>query len=380
MKILIIPDKFKGSLTAEQVIDAIATGLKDSLPEVQIFSITASDGGDGFLNAICQSNPSVQQVSCETTDPLGRPIDALMGWEPSSGSAYVEMARASGMELLQPEERNPELTSTLGTGTMIVDAIERGAKQIYVGLGGSATNDGGTGIAQALGFRFLDRSNQALPTIGGSLDKIQQIDRTNLHPKLGSVSVYAVNDVRNPLLGAEGAAAIYAPQKGATTEQVDRLEQGLANLDRVVSRDLGIDVAELPGSGAAGGTGFGLKAFADAQFISGAEFVLSQSEAQSLLEAGEVDFIWTGEGKIDVQTSFGKLVFGVAEIGKAYKVPVFAICGRLDLQVTSISDLGLQDIVALSEQGYSLEECINQAGPLIRQLMAQWAGKINPAN
>ncbi|OUT59123.1 MAG: hypothetical protein CBB71_11410 [Rhodopirellula sp. TMED11] len=376
MKILIIPDKFKGSLTAEQVIDAITAGLKDSLPEVQPFSIIASDGGDGFLNAICQSNPSVQQVHCATTDPLGRPIDAVFGWDAGSESAYIEMARASGMELLQPQERNPELTSTLGTGTMIINAIERGAERIYVGLGGSATNDGGTGIAQALGYRFLDHTNATLPPTGGSLRKIHRIDRTQLHPKLDAVAFCAINDVRNPLLGAEGAAIMYSPQKGATAEQIPRLEQGLANLDRAVKRDLGIDAAEVPGSGAAGGTGFGLKAFANAQFISGTEFVLSQSEAQALLESGEIDFIWTGEGKIDDQTGFGKLVFGVAEIGKQYNVPVLAVCGRLDLQHTRISDLGLQDVLALSQQGYSLEQCIDQAGPLVRQLIAQWAGDV----
>ncbi|MDV6029362.1 MAG: glycerate kinase [Phycisphaera sp. RhM] len=365
MNVLIIPDKFKGSLTGTEVIEAIEAGLRRFDSGIQIHSITASDGGDGFLDAICKSDASVEAIGCQTTDPLGRPIQADYGLDASRGTAYIEMARASGMELLAAEERDPSRTSTLGTGTLIADALRRGAKTLYIGLGGSATNDGGIGIAEALGYRFLDGDGATLPSTGGSLEQIASIDASGVLPELFSARVFAINDVANPLLGPEGAAAVYGPQKGADQTMVVRLDRGLDRLQQVVRRDLQLDVADVPGAGAAGGTGYGLKAFLHAEFLSGIEFVLSLTGVESLLSGGTIDWIVTGEGKIDDQTAYGKLVRGVADVGEKYHVPVAALCGVLALEHASVEDLGLARVRQIHDPARSVDETIRQARALL---------------
>lgn len=365
MNILVIPDKFKGSLTGTEVIAAITEGLVRFDPKIQVHSITASDGGDGFLEAILKSDGSVEIVDCETTDPLGRPITAQYGLDRESGKAFIEMARASGMELLTADERNPLRTSTLGTGQLVVDAIGQGATDIYMGLGGSATNDGGTGIAKAIGYEFLDADGQSLPATGASLEQISRIDDRAVLPALKNVRVHAINDVANPLLGPEGAAAVYAPQKGADPPMVERLESGLDRLQQIVQRDLGIDAASLPGAGAAGGTGYGLRAFLDADFLSGIEFVLSLTGIESLLAGGTIDVIISGEGKIDDQTAYGKLVRGVADVGEKYSVPVMALCGMLKLENKSISDLGLQKVLQIHDPARPLDYTMRHARELL---------------
>lgn len=365
MNVLIIPDKFKGSLTGTEVIRGIEEGLRRHDPNVQTRSITASDGGDGFLDAIRKSNESVETIECETLDPLQRPIRAAYGFDTERRAAYIEMARASGMELLAAAERIPMRTSTIGTGRLILDALDRGAEQLYVGLGGSATNDGGVGIAQAVGYRFLDSNANCLPPIGGSLNEIASIDDSAVIPGLSEVRVYAINDVANPLCGPEGAAAVYAPQKGADAEMVVQLDHGLDRLQQVVRGDLGIDAANLPGAGAAGGTGYGLKVFLNAEFLSGIEFVLSLTGMETLLAGGTIDWIITGEGKIDDQTGYGKLVRGVAEVGRKYHVPVAALCGMLALKNKSIEDLGLTRVIQIHDPRHSVEHTMAHAKELL---------------
>jgi glycerate kinase len=370
MNVLIIADKFKGSLTGTQVMQAIDQGLHQFDPGIQTHRITASDGGDGFLDAIRKSNDSVTTIECETTDPLGRPIRCDYGFDPLRHAAYVELAKASGMELLDAAERNPLRTSTLGTGTLIVDAIARGARDVYIGLGGSATNDGGIGIATALGYRFLDAGGAALPPRGASLAEICAIDASIPLAALADVRIHAINDVANPLLGPEGAAAIYGPQKGADPEMVVQLDRGLDRLQQVVKQDMGVDVAGVPGAGAAGGTGYGLKVFLGADFLSGIEFVLSLTGIESLLESGIVDWIITGEGKIDDQTAYGKLVHGVAEVGAKYHVPVVALCGLLDLERKTVGDLGLKRVIQIHDASKALEFTIKNANRLLVQAAA----------
>lgn len=371
MNVLVIPDKFKGSLSGTEVIQAIQQGLRQHDPTIETHAITASDGGDGFLDAIRKSNDAVEVVRCETTDPLGRPIVAEYGIDPGRKSAYIEMARASGMELLDPSERNPLRTSTLGTGLLLVDAIGRDVHNVYIGLGGSATNDGGIGIAQALGFRFHDAGGASLPPSGGSLEQIDSIDSSAVNPALQHVKVYAINDVANPLLGPEGAAAVYAPQKGADPAMVVQLENGLEQLQRIVCRDLHIDAADVPGAGAAGGTGYGLKAFLDAEFLSGIEFVLSLTGIETLLAGGSIDWIISGEGKIDDQTGYGKLVRGVAEVGQKYGVPVIALCGAIALQHKTIGDLGLTKVIAIHDPTRPLEYTMQHAKELLVEAAEQ---------
>ena len=365
MNVLIIPDKFKGSLTAVEVIDAIREGLHRFDSSIRTHAITASDGGDGFLDAIKQSNPSVQTVVCDTTDPLGRPIRAEYGYDATSRAAFVEMAKASGMELLSVAERNPAKTSTHGTGTLIVDAIGRGSRKVYIGLGGSATTDGGIGIGQAVGFRFNDDAGRPVLSVGGALQQIRSVDSANVIPGLADVQIFAVNDVANPLLGPDGAATIYGPQKGADQEMVVTHERGLDNLKKVVRRELKVDVAEVPGAGAAGGTGYGLKAFLGAEFLSGIEFVLASTGIDALLSSGGIDWIVTGEGRIDDQTAYGKLVRGVADVGQKFGVPVVAVCGQLALKDKTVADLGLERAVQIHRTDRPVEYTMQHARDLL---------------
>lgn len=364
MNVLIIPDKFKGSLTAAEVIKAIDQGLHRFDSAIQTHAITASDGGDGFLDAIRNSTPSVATIHCDTTDPLGRCITSEYGFDQTKHTAYIEMATASGMELLTAAERNPLKTSTRGTGTLVVDAIERGATKVFIGLGGSATNDGGIGIAEAVGYRFMAGGGPLLST-GESLEQIESIDSSNVLRQLHKAQIFAINDVANPLLGPEGASAVYGPQKGATPEMVIQLEQGLMNLQQIAQRDLDVDVADVSGAGAAGGAGYGLKAFLDAKFLSGIEFVLSLTGIESLLSSGTIDWIITGEGKIDDQTAYGKLVRGVADVGEKHGVPVAALCGILALKNKTVADLGLQRITQIHDPANPVQYTMEHAQELL---------------
>ncbi|MEM6472955.1 MAG: glycerate kinase [Planctomycetota bacterium] len=367
MNILIIPDKFKGSLTAQQAIDSIRLGLEDQSRNIQSHSIIASDGGDGFLSAVRRSDSSIKIISCLSTDPLGRPIDATYGFRESDSVAFVEMAKASGMELLQRNELDPSETTTFGTGQLIANAIEIGATKVFVGLGGSATNDGGTGIAAAMGLSFLDEFGAKIPATGGGLARL---DRIVSDLSLEGVEIFAINDVQNPLLGPEGASHVYGPQKGADSAMVKRLEANLSKLSDIVKRDLKIDASSTPGTGAAGGTGYGLHVFLNARFLSGIDFVLSLAGVESLLAKGGFDLIITGEGRIDDQTAYGKLVRGVASVGKKHGVPVLAVCGLCSLESMTADDIGVRKIFQLHDDSRSVEETIKKASSLLRKAMA----------
>lgn len=370
MKVLIIPDGFKDSLSAAQVAAAIKTGIQDVNPDTQLFEMLASDGGDGFLNVISHYKPDLNSISCQTTDPLGRDLIAYYLYDMKEQAAYVELAGASGIELLTQEERRVMETSTLGTGTVIKNALHQGVKHIYLGLGGSATNDAGMGIAHALGYRFLDVYDNELKPCGGSLNLVAKI----IKPKknlLESVQLTAVNDVQNPLYGPEGAAYTYAKQKGASPLQIQVLDSGLRHLDQQVAKFFGISFGEFPGTGAAGGTAYGLKAFLNAEFKQGTPFMLQLSGFHEILEEHNVDVIITGEGRIDNQTRHGKLVSGVVAAAKSFKVPVYAICGRNFLSEEEYSDLGLAGVEELyrpdQPEGYSF----THAPELVQQRAAE---------
>ncbi len=252
MKFLLIPDKFKGSLSATEVIDAISRGINDAIANAEIRNILASDGGDGFLDAV-KSYQQVEEIVIDTIDPLGRPIKAPYLFDKTNKKAYLELASASGLVLLEDKERNALKTSTQGSGIQIKHAIDLGARTIYLGLGGSATNDGGTGIAHVLGYNFLDKDRASLDPVGESLNSIETIDTDAAYKEIETVSFFAVNDVNNPLFGPEGAAYVYGPQKGANIDEVKILDEGLRQLDKTVKQTLGSEIAEIPGSGAAGG-------------------------------------------------------------------------------------------------------------------------------
>ncbi|MEO1529735.1 MAG: glycerate kinase [Planctomycetota bacterium] len=365
MRVLIIPDKFKGSLTAHEVSAAVERGLKQAHPNLITQTVIASDGGDGFLEAAKQNVAGVETVRCATFDPLGREISGEYLYDVESKTAFVEMAQASGLVLLTPEERNPMRTSTYGTGVLIADALGRGAARVYIGLGGSATNDGGLGIATALGYRFLDRRGEELTPVGQSLGAIESIDATKVLAELAKADLFAINDVINPLLGAEGAAHVYGPQKGADAVAVQELDAGLNHLDRVVQKQLNKDAAEMPGAGAAGGTGFGLHVFAGASFVSGIEFILKLAGVEKLLSKRDIDWIVTGEGKIDDQTAYGKLVRGVSQIGARYEIPVVAVCGILELNQQTVAGLGLRHVAEIHDRARPLQFTIDHAAELV---------------
>lgn len=365
MKILIIPDKFKGSLTASEVIAAVEQGILNVYPDALMVSVIASDGGDGFLDAV-GSHIEVESITTKSIDPLGREIDANYLFDVTNNTAYLELAKTSGVELLLANERSAMDASTFGTGIQLKYAIENGAKNIYIGLGGSATNDGGVGIAHALGYRFLDRKGNVLAPIGKNLAVIASIQNDEV-PNLDGVSIIAINDVDNPLFGQYGAAYTYARQKGATDQEIDLLDKGLSNLNEVVKSFLHQDVALVPGSGAAGGTGFGLKAFLHADFITGIEFVLELAGVGHLMNKHKFDFILTGEGKLDDQTMHGKLIKGVIDLGLEHSIPVVAVCGQLDMDQGTSTVMGLHKTLEIMRHDKPLAYNLGNASDLITQ-------------
>jgi len=366
MRILLVPDKFKGSLTAEAVISAVSKGVKKSMPKAEIHTILASDGGDGFLDSIKKySDNKVLQV--ETVNPLGLEIKADYLFNLEEKSAFIELAKASGLELLKEKERNAMESSTYGTGLLIKDAILNGCTSIYIGLGGSATNDAGLGIAEALGFYFLDSEGNQLSATGSSLSKVSSIHKKSNSISLHGISFFAVNDVDNTLFGPKGSAYTYAKQKGANAEEIRTLDCGLKDFADVVKMQTGKDMAELPGSGAAGGTAYGLKVFFDAEFVSGIDFVLGISKANELLNQYKFDYIITGEGKFDAQTLYGKLIKGVIELGEKHQVTVLAVCGQIDLDQHAIEKMGHLKIVEIKDPSKSLEYTMKNAGMLIEK-------------
>lgn len=371
MRFVLIPDKFKGSLSAEEVINSLSTGIRGVYPDAEIASVIASDGGDGFLKAVARAIP-VEEIIVASVDPLGRALQSQYLWAKKEQTAYIELAECSGLVLLDPTERDPTRTSTLGTGLQIRHALENGAKRIYVGLGGSATNDGGIGIAHGLGFRFKDASDTVLNPTGGNLERIRSIERKGAMKELQQAEVIAINDVQNPLLGPHGAAAVYASQKGASRDQIGFLEAGLKNLDKVVLDSLGKSAANLPGAGAAGGAAFGLQSFLNARFVKGVEFMLQLTKAEALFEGRSTDLLITGEGAIDEQTLHGKLIQGVTALGEKYGVPVVAVCGKLDLDPGKVQQYGLEAILEIRDRSKAVSYSMEHAAELVEMSIGKF--------
>jgi glycerate kinase len=370
-RFLLVPDKFKGSLTAEEVMQTLHKGIQDVFPQAEIHSILASDGGDGFLNAVAIQVPC-ETIFVDTVDPLGRQIRAGYLYDVATKNAYVELASASGLELLSQSDRRAIDTSTFGTGLQIKDALSKGARSIYIGLGGSATNEAALGIANALGYRFVDKAGNQLAPVGRHLNQIATIDATGVSPQLNKVQFFAVNDVDNPLFGLNGAAAVYAGQKGASDAEIVLLDKGLRHLAGLVSHQLGKDVADVPGSGAAGGAAYGLKVFFDGKFVSGTDFMLDLAKAESQMMAHPYDLILTGEGKFDQQTMNGKLIKGVTALGKRCGVPVVAVCGKLELQEQQWKTMGLRHVIEIQEKDMAASYSMANAAQLIRKKVGDY--------
>ena len=362
MKIVIAPDSFKDSLSAEKVADAIAAGLADVFPHAQLVKCPMADGGEGTVEAIVAAGNG-QLRRNQVQGPLGAPVEAHWGWLPDSHTAIIEMAEASGLQLVAPGQRDACVSSTFGTGELIRAALDAGAQRVILAIGGSATNDAGAGALQALGLGLFDEQGKSLARGGLALAEVARIDLSGLDPRLARVRFEIAADVNNPLCGEQGASAIFGPQKGASPEQVRLLDQALGHFADHCARVLPKDVRQEPGSGAAGGLGFAAKAFFGAQFRAGVEVV---AELVGLAEAVKgADLVITGEGRFDAQTLRGKTPFGVARIAQAHGVPVVVLAGTLGEGYQALYEHGINAAFALTSGPMSLQDACTRAPQLL---------------
>jgi glycerate kinase len=368
MKIIIAPNTFKETLSAVEVADCIEQGIKTIWPETAIEKFPLADGGDGTVDALVSATGG-KIIARKVTGPLGKKVRAEIGLLGDEMTAVVEMASASGLRLVPLEKRNPLRTTTYGTGELIKACLDRGAKKIIVGVGGSATVDGGAGMATALGAKLLDKSGKPIESGGGGLKNLFRIDCSQLDSRIKHTKFIVAADVDNPLLGERGAARVYAAQKGATPKMVGELEKYLTNFARVIEKDLGVGVANLPGAGAAGGLGAGSVAFLNARIKQGVDIVI---EAWGLREKMKnADLVFTGEGSIDRQTLYGKVPFGVAKIARKYGVPVIAIAGNVEDGAYMLSKYGIEAIFSTTPRIMTLAEIRKNPGQLITNTVEQ---------
>jgi glycerate kinase len=325
MRIVVAPQEYKGTLTAREAAEAIANGARRALPEAEIDLAPVSDGGPGLVDAILSATDG-RVMRSQVTDPIGREIQAEWGLL-DDGTAVMEMAAASGLVLLTEAERDPRLTTTYGVGQLIAAALDEGARRIIVGAGGSAANDGGTGMAAALGVKFLDADGRELTPGGAALALLDRIDAARMDPRVHNTAFIAATDVTNPLCGPEGASLVYGPQKGAAPEMARELDAALQRYGEIIERDVGVSVANMAGAGAAGGLGAALIAFLGAQVRSGFEIVAEVSRLGERI--ADADLVITGEGRLDGQTAYGKTVSRVATLAREAGVPVIAVPGAL---------------------------------------------------
>jgi glycerate 2-kinase len=356
MKVVIAPNAFKGTLTAPQAAAAIALGVREVFPEAEIVEIPVADGGDGTMEALVAANRG-EYRRARVEGPLGDPVEARFGLIDSGSTAVVELATASGLILIPPERRDPRRASTYGFGQLLQAALDAGPSRVIAGIGGSATNDGGAGMAQALGYRLLDAAGRELERGGGPLARLERIDTYSVDRRWRGVRVKVACDVTNPLTGPEGASAVYGPQKGADPEAVRELDAALARLAAVVERDLGKRVADIPGAGAAGGTGAGLVAFLDAELVPGAPLVVEAAGFDVHLKGA--DLVITGEGRVDEQTAYGKAPGEVAKRAHAAGVPVLLLAGSKGEGWEAMKALGVDSVVTLNQEGEDPGQALN---------------------
>ncbi len=353
MKVVIASDSFKGSATSLEVAAAIERGIKKADSSVEFSKFPVSDGGEGLLEVI-ESLDGYYRVNKTVKDPLFNDIKA--SYVRNENTAFIEMASASGLPLVPNELRNPLNTTTFGTGELIKDALDNGVKKLVIGIGGSATNDGGIGMLNALGAKFYDKDNKELSPIGRSLAEIEKVDFSNFHQSIINTKVSVACDVDNPLCGENGASYIYGPQKGATPEMVKFLDASLDKFSKVTNKE---NEALAPGSGAAGGLGFALKSFLNATLESGIELVLTAIGFEE--EVSTADLVITGEGKIDGQSKRGKVPVGVAKLAKKFDVPVIVLAGDIGKGTECLYDLGIDGIVSTTSRAMPLEEAMKNS-------------------
>ncbi len=368
MKILAAPDKFKGSMSASKAAEMIEQGIRTVITDAEIFKFPLSDGGEGLVESLA-GKPGGAVKTASVTGPLGDKVDAVFGLTDGGRTAVIEMAAASGLALVPEEKRDPAITTTYGTGELILAALNQGCEKLIIGIGGSATNDGGAGMARALGAKFLDRNGRPLREGGADLIRLESIDISGLDSRLKKIEVLVASDVDNPLTGPRGASHIYGPQKGATPAMVDKLDRALKNYARVIKKDLGLEVENIPGAGAAGGLGTGLITFLQARLLSGIELVLDALEIDRYLPGCHL--LITGEGKLDLQSTYGKAPVGIARKAKEHRVPVIALTGQLEGNTESFHREGITACFAIANGPLDLEESMRKGPELLKTKTAE---------
>lgn len=365
MKIVVAPDSFKGSLSAQEVCYSIEKGIKKADCSIEVVSCPMADGGEGTTEALVKATGG-QTIPVLVHDPLMREISSFIGVLGDEKTAVVEMAAASGLTLIKEAERNPMLTTTYGTGELIRAALDMGYRNILIGVGGSATNDGGMGMAMALGVRFLDQNNLDLPHGGGNLSKLKTIDISKLDSRISECTITAICDVDNPLCGLSGASYIFSPQKGADKAMVKILDSNLLHYGKIVEKITYVSIIDIPGSGAAGGLSAGLLAFLNAKLRKGVDIIIEASGLEKLL--ADADYVITGEGMIDAQTSHGKTPFGVASLSSKYNIPVIAFAGAIAPGFHALSNNGFTALFSITNGPISLSESMENCSCLLETL------------
>ncbi len=368
MKIIVAPDSFKGSLTSMQAAEAIERGIKKaaltSKENVEIIKVPMADGGEGTVEAIISAIGG-KIIQTKVLDPLGRKIDSFFGVLPDN-TAVIEMAAASGLNLLTVEERNPMKATSYGTGELIKAALDIGCKNIIIGIGGSATNDGGVGMCQALGIKFLDKEGKQIGFGGGELYKINKIDISSLDSRINDTIITIASDVKNTLCGPNGASAIYGPQKGATSEMVEILDRNLKHFATAIQKQFNKDVLNVPGSGAAGGLGAALMAFFRAELRLGINLIMELVKLEDKVK--EADIVITGEGSTDYQTLYGKVPLGIAKVARKHNKPVICISGSLGEGYEELYNEGIEALFSIVSRPMSLEEAMRMGDVLLEKI------------
>ncbi|MDX1303879.1 glycerate kinase [Photobacterium sp.] len=358
MKIVIAPDSYKESLTAMEVATAIEAGFRQVLPDAEYYKLPMADGGEGTVQSLVDATNGTV-IECPVTGPMGEPVQGFYGLMGDGKTAIIEMAAASGLHLVPTEQRNPLQTTTYGTGELIKAVLAQGVEHIIVGIGGSATNDGGIGMAQALGIRMLDADGKEIGYGGGALARLNTIDMSGLDPRLADVKLEVACDVDNPLCGPKGASHVFGPQKGATPEMVEQLDANLARYAEIINRQLGRDVKDMAGAGAAGGLGAALLGLLQASLRPGIDIVMDAVNLSDIV--ADADLVITGEGRIDSQTIHGKTPIGIARTAKKFHLPVIAIAGCVSRDSNVVYDHGIDAVFSVVPRAMALSDALNEA-------------------
>ena len=373
MKIVIAPDSYKESLSALEVASAIEAGFREIYPDAEYIKLPVADGGEGTVEAMVAATQG-RVIQVEVTGPLGEVVPGFFGVSGDERCAFIEMAAASGLELLPPDARNPLKTTSWGTGELIRHALDLGVTRMIIGIGGSATNDGGAGMVQALGAQLLTADGQPIAPGGAGLSTLAKIDISGLDPRLAQCRIDVACDVTNPLVGDDGASAVFGPQKGATPEMVALLDRALAHYAGQIAQELDLDVLTLEGGGAAGGMGAALYAFCGAHLRPGIDIVTDALHLDALV--ADADLVITGDGRIDSQTIHGKVPVGVARVAKRYQIPVIGIAGSLTADVGVVHQHGLDAVFSVLHRICSLDEALAEAGTNVRMAARNIAAAI----